>query len=176
MSEPVLTDGNTYTKEEAEQILKLWGEISQRLDRELDPAEEEKLNKDIEALAILTKATLVNEAKSIMQQNNKKIVYEVYVDDNFHFMDEDERYKKGEYETEDEAIAVMKAIVDECIIPAYNANPTVSAESLYNGYTMFGDDPFCPMSRFSSWDYAKELCNDLCRVQPKQQAPIKPNR
>ena len=31
--------------------------------------------------------------------------YSVYVDDNYHYMDESERYKKGDYATLDEAIA-----------------------------------------------------------------------
>lgn len=34
--------------------------------------------------------------------------YEVYVDDNFHFMDESERYKLGAFETCEEAIAACK--------------------------------------------------------------------
>jgi hypothetical protein len=32
--------------------------------------------------------------------------YEVYVDDNFHFLDESERYRLGAFETCEEAVAV----------------------------------------------------------------------
>jgi hypothetical protein len=34
------------------------------------------------------------------------------VDDNFHYMDQDERYEHGIFSTVDEAIAACKAIVD----------------------------------------------------------------
>jgi len=42
--------------------------------------------------------------------------YIVYVDDNFHYMDTDERYKYGEYDTLEEAIRECKAIVDRELV------------------------------------------------------------
>lgn len=39
--------------------------------------------------------------------------YTIYIDDNFHFMDESERYEQGTYSTYEEALAVAKGIVDE---------------------------------------------------------------
>jgi hypothetical protein len=41
--------------------------------------------------------------------------YTVLVDDNFHYMDKDERYSLGEFESLDAAIAVCKKIVDDCL-------------------------------------------------------------
>jgi len=40
--------------------------------------------------------------------------YTVLVNDNFHYMDESERYELGSFETLDEAIAACKKVVDEC--------------------------------------------------------------
>ena len=38
--------------------------------------------------------------------------YKVLVDDNFHFMDESERYEAGVFSTVEEAIAKYKRIID----------------------------------------------------------------
>ena len=165
MNDPVNENGTVFSKEDSEKILGLWQKISQRLKCDLDPIGEAELRKDIEALAILTKAIRVEEDDSIIHQNDKKLKYEVYVDDNFHYRDEEERYKKGEYTTEEEAVAVMKSIIDECIVPVYESKPDISAEDLLNGYQMFGDAPFCPLSDFSAWAYANQLCNDLCKKE-----------
>jgi hypothetical protein len=86
--------------------------------------------------------------------------YTVLVDDNFHYMDESERYKWGEFDTREEAIAAAKKIIDEFLDPAYE--PWMTAQEMYEGYTMFGEDPFIqpddPADRFSAWGYAKERC------------------
>lgn len=85
--------------------------------------------------------------------------YIVLVDDNFHFMDEKERYKNGGYSNYDEAVARCKAIVDDFLLSALE--PGMTAEQLFGSYTMFGEDPFIlgdNVSDFSSWDYAKKQC------------------
>jgi len=90
--------------------------------------------------------------------NPKK--YIVYVDDNFNFMDESERYQAGEYDTQDEAIARCKAIVRSSLSGSKEREKT--AEAMYESYTMFGEDPFIvgpTEASFSAWDYAKELCD-----------------
>ncbi len=92
--------------------------------------------------------------------------YEVFVDDNFHYMDEDERYKLGEFDTEEEAIAACKKIVDEFLLTNYE--PGMGEKDLYDSYTSFGEDPFMrPGSpgSFSAWTYAKERCSELCRKE-----------
>ena len=45
-------------------------------------------------------------------------VYTVYIDDNFHYMDESERYKLGDFPDCASAIAACKRIVDEFLLTA----------------------------------------------------------
>lgn len=108
-----------------------------------------------------------DDIESQAKKNNVTPKYTVYVDDNFHFMDKDERYTAGVYDTEDEAIAVMKQIVDECILMAFNQDPKTTAEVLFTGYQMGGEDPWCTGANFSAWSYAKELCEKLCEGNTK---------
>ena len=63
--------------------------------------------------------------------------YTVYVDDNFHYMDESERYKLGEFDDCAAAIAACKQIVDELLLPNLG-----QSEDLLVTYGMFGEDPF----------------------------------
>ena len=87
--------------------------------------------------------------------------YKVMVDDNFHYMDEDERYQHGVFLTAEEAISACKHIVDEYL--ENQVQPGMTASELYESYTMFGEDPFIvginPTEEnvsFSAWNYAKE--------------------
>lgn len=90
--------------------------------------------------------------------------YQVFVDDNYHHMDEEERYKHGEFATFEEALTACKTIVDECLQSMYKEGMT--AGQLYAVYTGFGEDPFIVGEsvpfRFSAWDYAKERCSQIC--------------
>lgn len=86
--------------------------------------------------------------------------YTVYVDDNFHTMDESERRKAGEYDDCASAIAACKQIVDECLL-----DDCGEGEDLYVTYLMFGEDPFIrtddPDCKFSARDYARERARAL---------------
>lgn len=88
--------------------------------------------------------------------------YRVCVDDNFHFMDESERYELGEFESQEEALAAAKDIVDRGLETVYK--PGMSAEELFGNYTMFGEDPFIVPedSEFSAWEYARKRCFQIC--------------
>ena len=66
--------------------------------------------------------------------------YKVMVDDNYHYMDESERYELGIFSTVEEAIAACKRIVDEFLDKSYE--PGMSAETLEKAYQGFGEDPF----------------------------------
>ena len=94
------------------------------------------------------------------------MTYKIFVDDNFHYMDESERYEFGEYETLTAALQAAKGIVDACLTSAYK--PGITADDLYKGYISFGEDPFIiPTNHeetitFSAWDYAKQRCAELC--------------
>jgi hypothetical protein len=89
----------------------------------------------------------------------------VFVDDHFHYQDEDHRYEHGEYDNPDEAVAVCKQIVDECLEHMLKRGMTAAA--LFRLYAMFGEDPFViPGHAFSAWDYAEERCEVLTRAPP----------
>jgi len=86
--------------------------------------------------------------------------YIVYVDDNFHYMDESERYKLGEFEDCAAAVAACKRIVDEFLLANFG-----HYDDLFATYAMFGEDPFIftddPNCRFSARDYARERVRAL---------------
>jgi len=98
------------------------------------------------------------------KQTSQTKKYEVYVDDNFHYMDESERYRHGEFETCEEATAACKKIVDDFLEKGYKEG--MSFEELYGGYTGFGEDPFIVSDDkdcfFSAWSYAKKRSAELC--------------
>ena len=94
--------------------------------------------------------------------------YTVYIDDNFHFMDESERYEHGSYRTLAAAVKACKRIVDEFLKEHYK--PGMTAEELYSGYTGFGEDPWISgddKDRFLAWDYAKERSDQICASGPE---------
>ena len=91
--------------------------------------------------------------------------YVVMVDDNFHYMDEDERYRLGEFADAEVAIGHCRRIVEEYLASAYEAG--MSTQDLWESYKAFGEDPFIqsvdvPPIRFSAWDYARERCSLMC--------------
>lgn len=86
--------------------------------------------------------------------------YEVYVDDNFHNGDESERYRLGEFATREEAVAACRAKVDEYFERIKKGEH--SFKELWEGYMLYGEDPFIATDdgepRFSAWEYAKQRC------------------
>jgi hypothetical protein len=93
-------------------------------------------------------------------------MYRVMVDDNFHYMDEEERFEHGSFATAEEAIAACKRIVDEDLAQYFK--PGMTGSALYEMCTSFGDDPFVvgdlddPLIAFSAWDYGKGRANEMC--------------
>ncbi len=94
------------------------------------------------------------------------MTFKVFIDDNFHAMDESERVLHGEYDSYESAMSACKGIVDECL--GQNLKAGVTSDELYAWYTGMGDDPFIVPARgshnFSAWDYAKDKCSELCRA------------
>ena len=89
--------------------------------------------------------------------------YTVYVDDNFHYMEEGERYKLGDFATLGEAIAACKRLVDAFLKDETTLDSP--AAERYQQYTNFGPDPFivsddpeAAVPPFSSWNYAEKRC------------------
>ena len=88
--------------------------------------------------------------------------YKVTVDDNFHYMEEDERYELASFLTIEEAIAACKRIVDDDL-SAFAKGKNYAPDDLYEHYVSFGSDPFIvaldpkdDRPCFSAWGYAKE--------------------
>jgi hypothetical protein len=96
--------------------------------------------------------------------------YKVMVDDNFHFMDEDERHEHGIFATAEEALAACRAMVDRDL-ESYR-KPGMTAAALYKYYEMSGCDPFivaigdAPKINFSAWDYAGQRSRELAPDAP----------
>lgn len=111
--------------------------------------------------------------KYVSSPNNEK--YRVLVDDNFHYMDESERYVSGEFDTAEEAITKCKLIVDEyledAVINSYDK--LTNAEELYDSYVNFGEDPYIEGPNdygFSAWDYAKERSEQIFKTKSGKKA------
>lgn len=97
------------------------------------------------------------------------MTYVVKVDDNYDYMSG--AYQEGDYSTLKAAIEACKKIVDGSLENLYERD--MSAEALYQRYTMFGDDPYIltdgPGGKlFSAWDYAKERSEVMCRGEKKR--------
>ena len=103
-----------------------------------------------------------------MPYGSVPVTFKVLVDDNFHYMDESERYAAGEFATLDEAIAAAQRIVDEYLASAYK--PGMTEDELLASYAMFGDDPFIVTAEvsgipFRARDYARQRVAEMCGVQ-----------
>lgn len=87
--------------------------------------------------------------------------YKVYVDDNFHYMEEEHRYFLGEFDTPEAAIAACQRVVNEWLEETYE--PGMSASELITKYAFFGEDPFIMDGgvRFSAREYA---CSQVERI------------
>jgi hypothetical protein len=100
--------------------------------------------------------------------------YVVMIDDNFHYMDEDERVTHGSFATLEDAIAACKEIVDSSLAHLFESG--MNAAQLVERYRHFGDDPFIVGPRehaevgpaFSAWTYAASRCGAVVEAaRPK---------
>ncbi len=66
--------------------------------------------------------------------------YIVKVDDNFHYMDESERYTAGSYDTLKDAIKKCKEITIQSLEGFYEKD--IKPNKLLAQWSFFGDDPF----------------------------------
>ena len=85
--------------------------------------------------------------------------YEVLVDDNYHYMDENERYSAGVFQTYGEALGHARRIVDKSLLDLHE--PEKSVADLIASYVLFGEDPWIRPTpegteRFSARDYARQ--------------------
>lgn len=87
------------------------------------------------------------------------LAFEIWIDDNFHYMDEDERYSGGRYTTYEEALRRAYEVVEHSLGESYK--PGMTATELYSSYTSFGEDPWITptpegVEAFSAWKYAEK--------------------
>lgn len=101
-----------------------------------------------------------------MEKTHETKTYTVLVDDNFHFMDEDERYTLGVFPTKREALNASLKLVGEDLLGASPADAT--AEDLTACYEAGGEDPFIVGVPFSAWDYAADLARVLAGKPPSE--------
>ncbi len=87
-------------------------------------------------------------------------IFTVYVYDNYHYMDESERYKLGDFTTINQAEQAARKVVDNCLAEHYQVG--MDASALFKAYKMFGDDPQIVGQHFSAWDYAENRCREMC--------------
>jgi hypothetical protein len=95
-------------------------------------------------------------------KTDDKPTFTVQVDDNFHFMDKDERWTAGTYGSLREALDKCLQMVGQDLLQGYRTD--ITATDLYESYTMMGNDPFITGSMqtvFSAWKYAEELAEFL---------------
>ncbi len=98
-----------------------------------------------------------------METNDSTVKYEVYVDDNYHYMDEESRYSGGVFDSCEAAQAKCRLIVDEFLLQNHKAG--MSADDLLRLYKSYGEDPWIlgpDGCRFSAWTYASERCVEIC--------------
>jgi len=97
--------------------------------------------------------------------NVSPVEFTVFVDDNFHYQDEDERYRLGVYPTYEAALEACRTLVDQDLANFFK--PGMTAAALIAQYTRFGEDPWITPTpegtdRFSAWNYARERAATLC--------------
>ena len=95
---------------------------------------------------------------------NTARLYTVFVDDNYNYQDESERYTLGEFATFEDAVVACKKIVDEFLLEN-NRSDMVAERHLFL-YKRSGEDPWISGTdmpyHFSAWDYAKKRCDEIC--------------
>ncbi len=92
--------------------------------------------------------------------------YTVQVDDNYHYMDESERYAAGSYSTLEEAIKTCEEITIDSLKSFYESG--ITAGKLSAQWAMFGEDPYITgdvdQVEFSARKFvSEELCNQIIK-------------
>lgn len=85
--------------------------------------------------------------------------FKVRIHELFHFADESEMYTWGEYDTLTEAVAECKRIIDDQLPKAYKEGLT--PEKLYEGFMMFGDEPYILAPTDYTWGPDDEDINAI---------------
>ena len=94
--------------------------------------------------------------------------YKVYVDDNYHYMDESERYAVGSYNSLKEALEKCKEITIKSLGGLFEKGMT--PDKLHAQWLMLGEDPFIVGGDgsvpFSARKFiAAKLCEDIIEAK-----------
>ena len=96
--------------------------------------------------------------------------YKIYLDENSHYLDENDRQYLGAYETAEDAIKAAEGIIDESL--RQNYEPGLKPEQLYKQYRAYGEDPFIVSDDknidFSAMVYAKYRCKEICKEESEK--------
>ena len=98
-----------------------------------------------------------------MSEDKKNKKFSVYVDDNYHFMDEDERYTVGSFNSLEEALEKCREITIRSLDDLYESG--IIPEKLKAQWSMFGEDPFIRGGDGSvPFSARKFITPELCKV------------
>jgi hypothetical protein len=137
------------------------------LDCDLDESMRRNLNRDEDCISAYFAEDYHYKwlTKAAHEWTISELPFIVQVDDNFHYMDESERYTLGGFSGYGEALAACRDIVDEFLQKSYE--PGKTPDQIYEQYVSFGEDPFItptPFTKnpFSAWKYAELRSKELC--------------
>jgi hypothetical protein len=89
--------------------------------------------------------------------------YQVFIDDNFHYMDPEHQSAGPQFATLEEAVGYCKRLVDYSLISAYRLG--MPPYELQTSYLLFGEDPFVRGGEggvpFSARDYARAWVREV---------------
>ena len=95
---------------------------------------------------------------------NPTPTYKVLVNDNTHYMDEDQQRVVGEFANCQDAVVVCQQVVDRFLRKHYRTG--MPAEQLLRSYKGWGEDAWILTTdkdcKFSAWTYAERRCMEIC--------------
>jgi hypothetical protein len=107
--------------------------------------------------------------------------FKVFVDDNYHYMDESERYAVGSYDSLEEAVDKCRELTIKSLNDLYEKG--ITPDNLKSQWCLFGEDPFIvggrdggrgavPFSarKFVSTELCKEIIDSIDHIIAKPEA------
>lgn len=95
---------------------------------------------------------------------NQTEQWRVFIEENSHYMDEDERQFLGSYQSYQAAEVACREVVNRSLCELLK--PGMTSEELFSLYAGFGEEPYIVGPAvgipFSGWNYAREQCRSLC--------------
>jgi hypothetical protein len=96
-----------------------------------------------------------------------KLTIRLYLEENSHYGDPDERRCVAEFATQQAALSAARDHLDSNLRQLWSAGN--SAQQLLEKWSLFGEDVFLVPesadSHFCAWDYARQRCQELCCIE-----------